>query len=223
MSLVPWSYSKLKAFETCPKQFYHVKVLKQYPQKETDAMRYGTDVHLACEEYIRDDKPLPKKYAYCQPILDALRKKDGVKLCEYELGVTEQMEPCGFKDEDVWFRGIADLLIIDRDNKLAWVIDYKTGKSAKYADTNQLDLMALAVFRHFPDIDRVRGGLVFLVANKLIKKTVHRDDAMNLWGQYLDRQNQMTIASDNDVWNAHPSGLCYRHCDVLECAHNGRN
>ena len=47
MSIAPWSFSKLKAFETCPKQFYHVKILKEYPQKETDAMRYGTDVHLA--------------------------------------------------------------------------------------------------------------------------------------------------------------------------------
>ena len=35
---------------------------------------------------------------------------------------------CGFKDDNVWFRGIADLIILDSDNKLAWVIDYKTGK-----------------------------------------------------------------------------------------------
>ena len=27
-SIVPWSFSKAKAFEQCPKQFYHMKVLK---------------------------------------------------------------------------------------------------------------------------------------------------------------------------------------------------
>lgn len=77
MSIAPWSFSKLKAFETCPKQFYHVKILKEYPQKETDAMRYGTDVHLACEEYIRDNKPLPKKYDYCKPSLMHLTASKG--------------------------------------------------------------------------------------------------------------------------------------------------
>ena len=128
MSLVPWSFSKLKAFETCPKQFYHMRILKQYPQKETDAMRYGTDVHLACEEYIRDNKPLPKKYEYVLPTLEALKRKKGKKLCEYELGLTEDLQPCGFKDKDVWFRGIADLIILNEEDGIAWVVDYKTGK-----------------------------------------------------------------------------------------------
>jgi CRISPR/Cas system-associated exonuclease Cas4 (RecB family) len=205
MSLVPWSYSKLKAFETCPKQFYHMKVLKQYPQVETEAMRYGTDVHLACEEHIRDGKPIPKKYSYVQPMLNALK-------------------PCGFKDKDVWFRGIADLIILDKDNKLAWVVDYKTGKSARYADKGQLELMALAVFIHFPEIKEVRGGLLFVVCKQLITETysVHRQK-QKLIDKYTNKFRQMLIASDKDVWNANPSGLCHRHCEVLECVHNGRN
>jgi RecB family exonuclease len=224
MSLVPWSYSKLKAFETCPKQFYHMKVLKQYPQVETEAMRYGTDVHLACEEHIRDGKPIPKKYSYVQPMLNALKRKQGEKLCEYELGLTEDLQPCGFKTRGVWFRGIADLIILDKDNKLAWVVDYKTGKSARYADKGQLELMALAVFIHFPEIKEVRGGLLFVVCKQLITETysVHRQK-QKLIDKYTNKFRQMLIASDKDVWNANPSGLCHRHCEVLECVHNGRN
>ena len=52
MSIAPWSFSKAKAFETCPKQFYHVNILKEYPFEETEAMRYGTEFHKACEDYI---------------------------------------------------------------------------------------------------------------------------------------------------------------------------
>ena len=224
MSIAPWSFSKLKAFETCPKQFYHVKILKEYPQKETDAMRYGTDVHLACEEYIRDNKPLPKKYDYCKPSLDALNRIQGEKLCEYELGLTANLEPCGFKADDVWFRGIADLIIVDHDNKLAWVVDYKTGKSARYADKGQLELMALAVWKHFPEIEVVKGGLLFVVSKDLIRSRYTRtDDQRALTEKYVGKYKQMVIASDNNVWNASPSGLCRAWCDVLECAHNGRN
>jgi RecB family exonuclease len=224
VSLVPWSFSKLKAFETCPKQFYHVKILKEYPQEETEAMRYGTDVHLACEEYVRDGKPLPKKYNYCQPTLDALMRKQGDKLCEYEFGLTENFTACGFKDNNVWFRGIADLVILDKENKLAWVIDYKTGKSARYADKGQLELMALAVFIHFPEIETVRGALLFLVAEQVVKETYTRSPRANeIKDKYTNKFSQMVIASDNNVWNPNPSGLCRAWCDVLECAHNGRN
>ena len=224
MSLVPWSFSKLKAFETCPKQFYHMKILKEYPVVESDAMRYGTDVHLACEEYIRDNKPLPKKYEYVLPTLEALKRKKGKKLCEYELGLTEDLQPCGFKDKDVWFRGIADLVILNEEDKLAWVVDYKTGKSARYADKNQLELMALAVFKHFPNIERVNGGLLFVVSKDLITDTyTRRLREQQITTKYLNKFSQMVIASDNDVWNPNPSGLCRAWCEVLECAHNGRN
>jgi len=223
MSITPWSFSKLKAFETCPKQFYHMKILREYPQIETEAMRYGTDVHLACEEYIRDGKTVPEKYGYVVPVLDALKRKQGDKLCEYELGLTENLEPCGFKDKDVWFRGIADLIILDKENKLAWVIDYKTGKSARYADKGQLELMALAVFKHFPEVEQVRGALLYLVSNEFVRDSYYQTDTRKLWNKWNGKFGQMVIASDKDVWNPNPSGLCHKHCEVLECAHNGRN
>ena len=39
MSVVPWSFSRIKAFEQCPKQFYHIKIAKDYVEEETHAMR----------------------------------------------------------------------------------------------------------------------------------------------------------------------------------------
>ena len=57
MSIAPWSFSRLKSSEQCPKQFYHMKIAKDYSEPETDAMRYGTEAHLAAEEFIRDGKP----------------------------------------------------------------------------------------------------------------------------------------------------------------------
>ena len=46
MSIAPWSFSKIKSFEQCPKKFYHLKVSKDYKEPETSAMLYGTAVHL---------------------------------------------------------------------------------------------------------------------------------------------------------------------------------
>ena len=92
------------------------------------------------------------------------------------MGLTESLEPCGFYADNVWWRGIADLVILDADNHIAWVVDYKTGKSARYADKGQLELMALATFKHFPVVKEVRAGLLFVVCNQLIKDKYKQTD-----------------------------------------------
>ena len=217
----PWSYSKIKAFEQCPKQFYHDKILKEVPFKETEATLYGTAFHTAAEDFIGKDVPLPGKFSFAQKMLDVLKNKQGDKLCELKLGITEDLEPCGFYDDNVWFRGIADLIILDGD--LAWVIDYKTGKSSKYADKGQLELMALSVFKHYPQVKTVRAGLVFVISNDLVKSTYTEYDKPKLWEKWLAKYKQMETAAIEDVWNAKPNGLCRRHCPIIECVYNGAN
>lgn len=218
-----WSFSRIKAFEQCPKKFYHLKVSKDYVEPETDAMTYGTEFHEAAEFYVRDGTPLPEHFMFAKDGLDALIRLDGDKLCEYEMGLTESLEPCGFKGEGVWFRGIADLLVLNREKKRAFVVDYKTGRSAKYADKGQLELMALCVFKHFPEIEEVRAGLMFVVSNEFVKDSYHRKDEHKMWRKWLSDYANMEKAYERDVWNAKPSGLCRKHCIVTECPHNGRN
>ena len=219
----PWSFSRIKAFEQCPKQFYHEKVLKQYPFIQTEAMIYGNQFHKACEDYIGKGEPLPERFMYIKDALDKLNQREGVKICEQRLGVTANLEPCKFGARNVWFRGIVDLAILDEDSGIGWIIDYKTGKSAKYADKGQLELMALAIFAHYPKITSIRAGLLFVVANKLVKETYEVADRANLWEKWASNYATMEKAFEADVWNPRPSGLCKRHCPVTECAHNGSN
>jgi len=221
MSAGAWSYSRMKGFETCPKQYYHVTVRKEYPFKETDATRYGTEFHKAAEDYMRDDTPIPPRFSFAQGMLDALKAKPGDKHCELKMGLTADLKPCGFFDSDVWFRGIVDLLIIDGEK--AWVVDYKTGKSAKYADTGQLQLMALAVFAHYPQVKRVKAGLVFVVADAFVPADYNVVDHDTLWAPWIKRYAALEAAHANDVWNPKPSGLCRAHCPVVDCPHNGQN
>jgi len=221
MSVAPWSFSRIKAFEQCPKQFYHEKILKQYPVQETEAMRYGTDFHKACEDFIGEGKPIPEKYSYIQSTLDKFASMEGKKICELKMGLTVDLEACTFFADDVWFRGIADLLIVNGDT--AMVVDYKTGKSSKYADTGQLELMALALFKHFPQVTKVKAGLLFVVCKDLVKATYEVERSPKLWEKWLGKYARMEKAAELNVWKPQPSGLCRRHCNVVECPHNGRN
>ena len=222
MSAAPWSFSKIKAFQQCPKQFYHEKVIKQYPFKMTEAIRYGDQFHKAAEKYIRDGEELPKRFLYAKDSLDALKRKRGDKLCEYRMGLTEDLEPCGFYEDNVWWRGIADLIILNQDQGLAYVVDYKTGKSSRYADKGQLELMAMATFKHFPNVGTVRAGLLFVVCEDLIRSTYEQYEADTLWDKWMDNFQTMETAYKVDVWNPKPSGLCRQWCQVMECPHNGR-
>lgn len=219
VAAAPWSFSKMKSFQTCPKQFYHVNVLKQFPFKETEAMRYGTEFHEAAEHFIRDGTPIPDRFAFARPALEALAAKSGEKLCEQKLGLTAELEACDFFAKDVWFRGIVDLLIIDGD--MATVVDYKTGRSSRYADKGQLELMALSVFRHFPEVTKVRAGLLFVIANELVKAKYKKTGQKDMWLKWLSEYATMEKAFETGVWNPKPSGLCKRHCPVQECPHNG--
>ena len=217
-----WSFSSIKLFEQCPRKYHHLKILKDHVESETEAMLYGTRFHEAAEFYIKNDTPLPQYFNFVKSTLDNLKQIPGEKLCEYEMGVKEDLTPCAFDDPDVWFRGIADLLILDHETGEGRVIDYKTGKSAKYADPGQLELMALCVFKHFPTIKKVKSGLLFVVCNAFIKDKHSADQQDVLWEKWVQRHNRLKVAMQTDVWNPKPSGLCRAHCIVTSCSHNGR-
>jgi len=219
--VAPWSYSRIKAFQTCPKQFYHTHILKEFPYKETEAMRYGTEFHKAAEDYIAKSKPVPDRFGFARPALEALAEMEGEKFPERKLGLTRDLEPCDFFDKNVWFRGVVDLTIVSGED--ARIIDYKTGKSARYADRGQLELMTLTIFKHFPQVKTVRAGLLFVIAKDFIKEKYSIEDEAEMWSKWLAEYGKMEKAAETGVWNPRPSGLCKRHCPVTECPHNGAN
>ena len=216
-----WSYSSINLFKQCPHKYYRLRVVKDIVEPPAEHLNYGLEVHKAAEDYIGKGTPIPEKYAFIKEHLDKLNLIKGEKLCEYKMGLTSNLEPCGFFDKDVWWRGVADLLIINGDK--AYVIDYKTGKSAKYADTKQLELLSCALFKHFPDVKKVKGGLLFVVANDLVKDNFEADNEGVYWTKWLEDTQRLEAAIQNDVWNKKPNFSCRSWCSITDCEHNGKN
>lgn len=215
-----WSYSSISLFQQCPRKYYHLRVVKDIVEPESEAMLYGTLVHKAAEDYIKDGVAVPEKFAYITPALDTLKMIPGEKLCEYKMGLTADLKPCDFFADDVWFRGVADLLVVKDDT--AHIVDYKTGKSSQYADVKQLELMALAVFKHFPHITKVKAGLAFLVAEDLVTASYKKEAEAQTWLKWIQETDRLQASHDNDVWNAKPNFTCRKFCAVLDCEHNGK-
>jgi RecB family exonuclease len=205
----------MKDFNGCGRRYHVVKVLQAYPFKDTKATIYGKEVHLALEEYVRDGKPLPEGLTQFKDVADSILAMPGTKYCEHEMAVLEDRTPTDFHDEARWIRGIADVLIVNGTK--AKILDYKTG-SAKYPDRDQLELMALLVFAHFPEVQIVKGALVFLHHSKLVKGIYKRENIEKMWQRWVDKSDLLDASYANDVWQANPSPLC-RFCPVEHCEH----
>jgi len=218
---VKWSHSSLKDFEGCARRDHEVKLLKKYHTPETEQIKYGKELHKAAEDYVRDGTPIPEQFAFVKPTIDALMTKSGRRYPEFEMALTENLTPCGFKDDAVWVRGIADLLIIDDDNLTAWVVDYKTGNN-KYPDVGQLELMSLMVFANFPHIRQVNSALLFVVKETMVKAKMMVEEAPAAWQRYRERVAKLAACHDNDVWNPNQTPLC-GWCPVRSCEFNPKH
>ena len=216
---IVWSFSSLKTFQQCPRKYYHTKILKDVREPDTVATLYGKSAHTVAEEYIRDGVPVPPQFEYMKDMLDQLNAIPGEKLCEVMLGLTKDLQPCEFHADDVWWHGIADLVVLDEENGIAHSVDYKTSKNARYADVKQLDLVAAAIFAKYPKIKTIKSALLFVVSKEFIKAKHHAE----MKEKYLEKPAldvaRNEAARENGVWNPISGPLC-RFCSIKTCEHN---
>jgi hypothetical protein len=220
--MTAWSYSSLGTFKQCPKKYYHLKVAKDFKDSENSASLYGKEVHTAAELYMKNDTPIPKKFSFMVPIVESLKNIGGDKLCEVKLAVAKGPDgyaPTTFFATDVWWRGVADLVILDGD--IAYSVDYKTGKNAKYADTTQLDAVAAGLFTHYPELKTIKSALAYVISKEFITKEHTVDKCNEYFETFHPALDRLAVAEDTGVWNAVSGPLC-GWCPVTSCEHHRR-
>lgn len=218
MANITWSYSSLSLYQQCPKKYYHLKVAKDIKEPLSEAITFGNTIHKIAEQYVSMGTPVPEQFKEIEPALASIKNMEGTKLCENKLGLTADLEPCGFFDKKVWWRGIADIIILQGDRALT--IDYKTGKKSQYADLKQLEVLSLAIFKHFPEVKKVKAGLMFLFAGDFVKADYLSDNQEEAWGPWISDVGQLQTSVEHNVWNAKPNFTCRGWCPVTSCVHN---
>lgn len=211
MSKMPLSYSRLSTFENCPAQFDYLYVSKSVQMAESDAIDYGNRVHKLLEDYALNEVVIEElteegrmildKWA---SIVDTIMARPGDKYIEHKMSVNEHLEPVGWFAEDVFFRGIADVLVVDGDTAVC--LDYKTGKVRE--SPTQLQLFAAMIFWHFPQVQKVKTSFLFLRFDQSINATYERRFLEPLWNALKPRIDKVHDTIDLGVFDAKPSGLC---------------
>jgi hypothetical protein len=126
---------------------------------------------------------------------------------EKEMVLTENLTLTGWWDADAWLRSKLDILVIKGND--AVVMDWKTGK--RKPDFFQMQMFAVQVFKHFPEVVRVKTSLVWLKDMKIDSEVYNRMDANALWADIMKRIQRIHDSVEYDKWPAKPSGLC-RYC-----------
>jgi hypothetical protein len=222
--MLPWSYSGLSQFQVCPLQFYEHRVRKSVPFIETDAIKYGKALHSAAEFYIKSNMPLPAEFAFMQSYLDKLIALPGKKYVELQMGMAIKdwaFVHCDYWDSSCWYRGVSDFISVDHDNEKAYLVDFKTGKSAAYADTTQLALLAALIFLHFPKVKTVKSMLLFVKAGQIVKAEYDFASRFTVFAHLNQDLKRLKAAYESNVWNPTQNNFCKRWCAVHTCVHNG--
>lgn len=207
-TMKPWSYSSLTAFETCPRQYYHLRVAKDIKEEQGDAAKWGEWVHKQFEIFLNGGPELPDKIKQWRGIAEKAAAKPGEHLVEQQMAVSSSFLPAEWWT--CWSRGILDFGAV-HENK-AIILDWKTGNRKPLTD--QLKLSAGYIFATYPEVNTVKTGFAWLKENKLDTDTFTREQVPQIWGEFVPRVRRLEIAFEKDKWPAKPSGLCAKWCAV---------
>jgi len=206
----PWSHSALTAFETCPRRYHLTRVTKDVTEQQHEASLWGNRVHHHLEHYANKKVKLPADLQKYAKYVDKIRSYDGKRVVEERMAIDSNFRKTTWNAKNVWCRGIIDIGIVG--SKKAYLLDWKTGKRKPGSD--QLMLFAALAFIHYPWVDTIICGFIWLKEHKFDKEIYTRDKISDIWNEFLPRINRLELAFTEDKWPPKPSGLCKNYCPV---------
>lgn len=208
MTNLSHSYSSIKMYMNCPLRYFHQRVEKSVTDPGSEATHYGERIHKHLELRLKGEAELPQEARHYESLVSAiLQGIKGKLLVEQELTLNVELNPTGWFDEDAWLRTKIDVLILEGDR--AVMFDWKTGK--RKPDFDQFELYALQVMTHYPEVEKVSVGFVWLKDFAIDRAEYTRQDVAPLWEKLLTQIARIENSLSTGVWPARPSGLC-RFC-----------
>ena len=210
-----WSYSALGRYESCPKQYYHINLIKDVKDEygDSEAGAEGNAIHAALFKRVTKGDSLPLPLRHLEPMARKFADAPGEKHGELKLALNREFQPTGFFDPDVYLRAIIDLAIVRGTH--AAVFDYKTGKIKD--DFTQLAMSAAVLSQYMPEIETFDIAFVWLKHKNISKQSYTKHDFKNIWADLLPRAQKLELAVKTTDFPAKKSGLCKGFCPVKSC------
>jgi len=209
-----WSWSALSTYETCPKKYYHLYVLKDFRDADSSYAADGKFIHDALYKRVLKDKPLPLQLRHYEKVASKFANTTGEKHGEMKLAITRDFQPCDYYADDCHVRVVIDLAIVKGDNAI--VVDWKTGKVKDEPTQNALNAAVLS--RWMPEITKFNTLYVWLKSSNITSHQYTPQSFTDVWGRLLPRVARIEEAKKTTTFAAKPSKLC-GWCPVSSCPH----
>lgn len=207
------SHTFLNDWSNCPRKAARKYIIKDLPRGEqTDAMRWGDEVHKAFELRIKHGTGWPKGMERFEPIAAPLVAAEAQ--AEKMLGIDRNMRSCDFFAKDVWLRGKIDATV-RRDDRAA-IFDWKTGKRRE--DPSELHIHALLLRAWDPSIVKVSASYVWLQEDK-VGKSYDVSNTHRTLEEIVRTEDEIKNAIDVEHFPPRQNPLC-AWCPVLDCEFN---
>lgn len=202
------SYSSIKLYEQCPYRYMRQRINKDVVDEGGEASKHGERIHKFLEDRLKGSD-LPKEIEHYEPICKSVERiaEIGELHIEKELVLTENLTPTTWWAADAWLRSKLDVLVLLGDT--AVVMDWKTGKHKP--DFFQMNMFAAQVFKHYPEVQKIKTSLVWLKTMGIDTEVYSRLNMNELWADVMRRISMIYKSLEHDNWPAKPSGLC-RYC-----------
>lgn len=215
-----YSYTLINTFhDVCPRQAYERYYAKSVPFVETPKLKKGKDDHKALENRLGFGHALPDHLDICEPICENLMSR-GIPLTETKMGVTRQLEPCGFWDNDAYLRGASDVMLYNKPSTSVFIGDWKTGKKREDGAPLQLMILAAFAFAGTAALELAAAANIYTQTGKLgTLHTWRRSELPEIWRTVIPLIQEIELAETNKHFPERQGPLC-KWCAVFSCRFN---
>lgn len=213
------SHTFLNDWDNCPHKAFRKYIKKDLPKfEQTEAMKWGNEVHSAFEVRIKHGTAFPvgmeKFEAIAAPLVVA------GAAAEKMLGIDSDGKSCDFFAPSVWLRGKIDATVIRGTDyghqPYAAIFDWKTGKRREERDELAVHAVLLKAWK--PTVQRVTAHYVWLQDNEVGKPHDVSDTDTKL-AEIRSVMNTVRNCIEIEDFPKRRNPLC-GWCDVLDCEHN---
>lgn len=193
-----WSFSGWTNFNDCRYKLYLSKVEKM-PDPSGPAAERGSRIHLDVENFLQGETDDLCKEAskHFKDLIFSLRDdyEDGTVEIEGDWGFDRDWTPTGWTDDNVWARIKLDAIKHESPTS-AWVLDWKSGRKFgnELKHAQQLQLYTIAAFLRYPELEFVKGEMIYLDKNDRLPAEYSRAEAMAFLDTWNRRGHTMTTA-----------------------------
>lgn len=192
-----YSYSRLSMYDRCPRKFRYKYIDLLDIDTDSPVFEKGKYFHAILEHYPKIptwEFKYPENKANAPAML-----KQILKFCEtdrryqYLIGkplyqreqqfyLNPALENC--EEADQLINGCIDYVGVVDD--CAILVDWKSGKTQKYASFKQLELYSIWAFNNFPEINTVKTMLFFVEQDAILPNSIDRSEVEFIKNKLMD-------------------------------------